>query len=98
VPPNPLELLNRLNFDEFMMQVKASFDIVIIDTPALSAGEDGAMIALRTGAAVAVARSDKTRMEDLSDMVNGLMNAGVAVVGSVLNDVPVGKKAKKAKK
>ena len=37
MPPNPLELLNRLNFDEFMIQVKASFDVVIIDTPALSA-------------------------------------------------------------
>jgi receptor protein-tyrosine kinase len=92
VPPNPLELLNRLNFDEFMMQVKASFDVVILDTPALEAGEDGAMMAVRTGAALAVARSDRTRMADFSDMVQGLMNAGVAVVGSVLNDVPVKKK------
>ena len=53
MPPNPLELLNRLNFDEFMIQVKASFDVVIIDTPALAAGEDGAMMAVRTGAALA---------------------------------------------
>ena len=95
VPPNPLELLNRLNFDEFMIQVKASFDVVIIDTPALSAGEDGAMMAVRTGAALAVARSGKTRMADFNDMVHGLMNAGVAVVGSVLNEVPLKKKAVK---
>ena len=92
VPPNPLELLNRLNFDEFMIQVKASFDVVIIDTPALEAGEDGAMMAVRTGAAIAVARSGKTRMADFNDMVQGLMNAGVAVVGSVLNEVPLKKK------
>jgi protein-tyrosine kinase len=95
VPPNPLELLNRLNFDEFMIQVKASFDVVIIDTPALSAGEDGAMMAVRTGAALAVARTGKTRMADFNDMVHGLMNAGVAVVGSVLNEVPLKKKAVK---
>jgi protein-tyrosine kinase len=93
VPPNPLELLNRLNFDEFMIQVKASFDVVIIDTPALAAGEDGAMMAVRTGAALAVARTGKTRMADFNDMVHGLMNAGVAVVGSVLNEVPLKKKA-----
>ena len=93
VPPNPLELLNRLNFDEFMIQVKASFDVVIIDTPALSVGEDGAMMAVRTGAALAVARTGKTRMADFNDMVHGLMDAGVAVVGSVLNEVPLKKKA-----
>ena len=78
-----------------MIQVKASFDVVIIDTPALSVGEDGAMMAVRTGAALAVARTGKTRMADFNDMVHGLMNAGVAVVGSVLNEVPLNKKAVK---
>ena len=88
VPPNPLELLNRLNFDEFMIQVKTSFDIVIIDTPALSVGEDAAMIAVRTGAALAVARSAQTKVAEFTDWVQGLMNTGVNVVGSVLNEVP----------
>ena len=95
VPPNPLELLNRLNFDEFLLQVKSTFDIIIIDTPAMSVGEDAAMIAVRTGAALAVAHSSQTRVSGFSDLVQGLMNAGVSVVGSVLNDVP--NKAKKAK-
>ena len=96
VPPNPLELLSRLNFDEFLIHVRATFDVVIIDTPALSSGEDAAMIAVRTGAALAVARSARTRVHAFNDMVQGLMNAGVSVVGSVLNDVPE-KKRKKAK-
>ena len=47
-------------------------------------------------AALAVARSGKTRAADFNDMVQGLMNAGVAVVGSVLNEVPV-RKRKNAK-
>lgn len=97
VPPNPLELLNRLNFDEFMLQVKAAFDIVIIDTPALASGEDAAMIAVRTGAALAVAHSAQTRVAQFSDLVQGLMNAGVHVVGSVLNDVPPIRKSKEKK-
>jgi protein-tyrosine kinase len=88
VPPNPLELLNRLNFDDFMIQVKSTFDVVIIDTPALSVAEDAAMIAVRTGAALAVAHSAQTKVSEFSDMVQGLMNMGVSVVGSVLNDVP----------
>jgi protein-tyrosine kinase len=94
IPPNPLELLSRLNFDEFLIHVRATFDVVIIDTPSLSSGEDAAMIAVRTGAALAMARSGQTRVASFTDMTQGLMNAGVAVVGSVLNEVPQ-KKAKK---
>lgn len=88
VPPNPLELLNRLNFDEFVIQVKSTFDIVIMDTPALNIGDDASMIAVRTGAALAVARSARTRAAAFAELVQSLMNSGVTVVGSVFNDVP----------
>jgi len=94
VPPNPLELLSRLNFDEFLIHVRASFDMVIIDTPALSTGEDAAMISVRNGAVLTVARNGETRVASFNDMVQGLMNAGVAVVGSVLNEVPLKKAVK----
>jgi receptor protein-tyrosine kinase len=90
-PPNPLELLNRLNFDEFMIQMKGAFDVIIVDTPALEIGEDAAMIAVRTGAALAVARTGATRVAAFTDLVQGLMEAGVTVVGTVLNEVPLRK-------
>ena len=93
-PPNPLELLNRVNFDELLMQVKGAYDVVIVDTPAMTSGEDAAMIAVRTGAAVAIARAGSTRVASFADMVQGLVEAGVAVVGSVLNEVPARKKAR----
>jgi receptor protein-tyrosine kinase len=95
-PPNPLELLNRVNFDEFMIQSRGAYDVIIVDTPAMSTGEDAAMIAVRTGAALAIARSGSTRVVAFTDLVRGLTDAGVAVVGTVLNEVPI-KKKKKAK-
>jgi protein-tyrosine kinase len=93
-PPNPLELLNRLNFEEFMIGVRGLYDVVIVDTPAMTAGEDAAMIAVKTGAALAVARNGSTRVAAFTDLVQGLMDAGVAVVGSVLNEVPLVAKKK----
>jgi protein-tyrosine kinase len=95
IPPNPLELLSKMNLDEFLIHARASFDVVIIDTPSLSIGEDAAMIAARTGSVLAVARSGSTRVHAFNDMVQGLTESGVAVVGSVLNDVPAPKKPKK---
>ena len=97
VPPNPLELLNRMNFDEFMIQAKSTFDVVIVDTPAMSVAEDAAMIAVRTGAALAVARSSQTKRESFADLIQGLVNAGVSVVGSVLVDIPPLKARRSAK-
>lgn len=94
VPPNPLELLNRLAFDEFIVQAKATFDIIIVDTPALSTGDDATMIASRTGAAIAVARTAETRTAAFTEMIHVLMSSGVTMVGSVFNDVPT-VKAKK---
>ena len=96
-PPNPLELLNRLNFDEFLIQAKSMFDVVIVDTPAMTGGEDAAMIAVRTGAALVISRAGSTRVAAYTDLVQGLMDAGVAVVGSVLNEVPLKQKKKKVK-
>ena len=96
-PPNPLELLNRLNFDEFLLQARASYDVVIVDTPALAVGEDAAMIAARGGAALAVARTGVSRMSDFADVVQGLRDNGIPVVGSVLNDVPKGRRSAQAR-
>ena len=93
-PPNPLELLNRVNFDELLIECRSAYDVVIVDTPALSTGEDAAMVAVRTGSALAVARCGTTRMAAFSDLVQGLQDTGVAVIGSVLNDVPVTKRAR----
>ena len=74
----------------------ASATTEFVDEQILSVGEDGAMMAVRTGAALAVARKGRTRMADFTDMVQGLMNAGVAVVGSVLNEVPLEKGRKES--
>ena len=93
IPPNPLELLNRSAFDELLAHVRGSYDVVLIDTPGLDDGDDGPMIAVRTGAALVVARSTETRVGAFNDLVAGLGLAGVAVVGSVLNDVPAAKPA-----
>jgi hypothetical protein len=53
------------------------------------------MIAVRTGSAGG-RRAGATSVASFTDLVQGLMDAGVAVVGSVLNEVPL-KSAKKTK-
>jgi protein-tyrosine kinase len=94
VPPNPSELIYRSEFEALLTHARTSYDVVLIDTPALSDGDEAAVIALRAGAALAVARTEQTRIARFAEMVQGLSDAGVLLVGSVLNDVPL--KSKKA--
>jgi receptor protein-tyrosine kinase len=92
-PPNPAELLSRPAFSRIMEQSKSSFDVVLVDSPAFDVGADAALLARATGAAMAMARNNVTRMNTFNGVVSSMTDAGVFVVGSVLIDVPPGQRA-----
>ena len=98
VPPNPLELLSRPAFDRIFEQSMATFEVVLIDTPALESGADATLLARFSGAALVTARTNLTRMGSFHDMTAHLQNAGVKVVGSVLVDIPPTTKKKLLRK
>lgn len=85
IPPNPLELLNRPALDQLLAATRSRYDLVLIDTPSAESGADASMIALRAGAALAVARRHQTALAAFADLAESLLAAGVNVVGSVLN-------------
>ncbi len=88
IPPNPEELLGRSSFDRILEQSMSAFDVVIIDTPAMTVGTDVTLLARFAGAALVVARNNMTRTNEYRELVEQMQDAGVAVVGSVLIDVP----------
>lgn len=88
VPPNPTELFSRSSWTDLLVQSQAAFDLVLVDTPALSVCEDALLIGARVGSALMVARSNVTRTKAFNNMIRASRNAGIEVVGSVLNDLP----------
>lgn len=84
-PPNPQELLNGALFERVFDQVREGFDVVLIDTSSFSWGADANLIAVRAGAALAVARTHVTNLSAYSELIKALTRSGVAVIGSVLN-------------
>lgn len=87
IPPNPAELLSRPTLSRILQQSLSTFDVVMLDTPAMLSGTDGMMLARSAGAALVVARTNKTRTTEFNDAVGAMSGAGVDVVGSVLVDV-----------
>lgn len=85
-PPNPQELLGRQSFSKLLLAFGEEFDVIIVDTPPASACADAHTVAVRTGAALIVARQGKSSMARLTHFTHSLREFGVTLVGSVLND------------
>ncbi len=88
IPPNPAELLSRPGLSRILAQSSSSFDVVLVDTPAFGSGADAALLARAVGAVLVLARNHVTRLATFNDVVSGLADSNVQVVGSVLVDVP----------
>lgn len=86
IPPNPQELLGRQSFSRLLQSLGEGFDVVIIDTPPAMACADAHTVAARAGAALIVARQDRSSMAQMAQFTQSLREFGVTLVGSVLND------------
>jgi receptor protein-tyrosine kinase len=87
-PPNPAELLSRPTLSRIIAQSTSSFDVVLVDTPAIESGADAALIARAVGAVLVVARNHVTRVTTFNDVAASMSDINVQIVGSVLVDVP----------
>lgn len=86
IPPNPQELLGRHSFSRLLQSLGEGFDVVILDTPPAMACADAHTVAARAGAALIVARQDRSSMAQMAQFTHSLREFGVTLVGSVLND------------
>jgi chain length determinant protein tyrosine kinase EpsG len=86
LPPNPQELLGRKVFDLVLELFAGQFDLIVLDTPAASESADAQILASRAGSAIVVARRNHTRHAKLREIMHNLTQAGVQILGSVMND------------
>jgi chain length determinant protein tyrosine kinase EpsG len=87
LPPNPQELLSGPVFDVVLEQFTEQFDVIVIDTPAMAETADAQILAARAGSALMVARRNHTRQKKLVAAMHHLGEAGVNVLGSVIQEL-----------
>ena len=73
---------------EFVLEARADFDMVLIDTPGVVEGEDAILVGRAARSALVLARPRVTRTAILSHLVSSLRQVEVNVAGTVLNEVP----------
>jgi receptor protein-tyrosine kinase len=84
--PNPQELLLSPMFENVLDRLGQLFGVVVVDTPAATASADATIIAARAGAAVLVSRRHRTRASGLMQTMRGMVDSGVHVLGSIVNE------------
>jgi chain length determinant protein tyrosine kinase EpsG len=85
-PPNPLELVERPAFGLLVRELLSKFDHVVVDTPAAQYGSDSAVIAARCGAALVVARQNKSQVGSLQELVANLAETPAQLAGVIVNE------------
>jgi chain length determinant protein tyrosine kinase EpsG len=85
LPPNPQELMSRLALSIFLHEVRAEYDVILIDTPPARLYADAQIVAFRAGSVIVLARKDHTRLDDTTSVIRDLSSTGARIVGTVFN-------------
>ncbi|MBD7958571.1 polysaccharide biosynthesis tyrosine autokinase [Microbacterium sp. Sa4CUA7] len=88
VPPNPAELLGSTAMGKLMGELKAAFDVIIIDAPPTLLVTDAAVVSRFTDGAIVVAAAGSTTRPRLASAVQSIEAVGSQVLGTVVTMVP----------
>jgi len=84
---NP-ERLDSKAMDELLAQLRADYDIVVLDAPPLAAGADTLVLGKRSDKVVIVVRAGETDSQLARTKLDLIGNVNLPIVGAVLNAVP----------
>ncbi len=87
VPSTPSELIGSKRMMQFLQAIRSRYDRVLLDCPPISAVSDPLIISAMSDGVVFVTKFNKIRREHARKSVQRLHNAGIHVVGVVLNDI-----------
>jgi capsular exopolysaccharide synthesis family protein len=87
IPANPSELIGSNRMTEFLQRVKGQYDRVVLDCPPVSAVSDPLILSAMSDGVVYVTKFNKIRREHGRKSVQRIQNAGIHIMGVVINDI-----------
>jgi capsular exopolysaccharide synthesis family protein len=85
LPPRPADLLESARMREFVHDLEAKADVVVIDTPPLLAVADAAVLSTVVSGVVLVVDTAKVKRRDLKGAREAIEILGGNIVGVVIN-------------
>jgi len=85
-PPNPQELLGRLEFSHLVETAASGFEVVIIDTPPILEFADAQLVACLTKGCLLAVKREQSRVADIVNVRSQLQPTAAQLVGAVMFD------------
>ncbi|MFH1867943.1 MAG: CpsD/CapB family tyrosine-protein kinase [Candidatus Omnitrophota bacterium] len=89
-PPNPAELLEQEGVDTVLSIVRKEFDIIYVDVPPVLSVADPIIVCKKTDGVILVVMADSTPQKAALRTYSLLKEAGINIMGTVLNKVDAG--------
>ena len=86
IPPNPTDLIESRRMDALLEELTSRYDLVIIDTPPVTAVSDAIPLLRKVDGVLAVARMRKSSREQLLALKRQLERVNAPLLGVVVND------------
>jgi succinoglycan biosynthesis transport protein ExoP len=90
VPASPAEKLNDPAFNDYLNELADRYDIVLVDSPPVTAVADARIIAASVDATLLVIRPTVSTRRQAAESRDGLRSVGARLVGVAVNGVPRG--------
>lgn len=87
IPQSPSELVGSKRMQQLLQELRHRYDRVILDCPPMSAVSDPLVLASRADGVLFVTKFNKIRREHARRTIQRLQDAGIHIVGVVLNDI-----------
>ena len=87
LPTNPSELLSSKRMLDFLEEASARYDRVVLDCPPVSAVADPLVVAAMCDGIMFVTKFNKIRREHARRSVQRVQDAGINLIGIILNDI-----------
>jgi len=87
IPQSPSELIGSKRMQQFLLEARTRYDRLILDCPPVSAVSDPLVLASRADGVLFVTKFNKIRREHARRTIQRLQDAGIHIVGVVLNDI-----------
>ena len=91
LPPNPGELIESHAMEAVLEQAKSTYDLVVIDTPPLTAVSDAFPLLRKVDGVIIVGRVGRNRRDVAERLHETLTGAGAPLLGVVANGVKLGR-------
>jgi capsular exopolysaccharide synthesis family protein len=87
IPSSPSELIGSKRMMQFLQEVRLRYDRIVLDCPPVSAVSDPLVLAAKSDGVVFVTKFNKIRREMARRTIQRLQDAGIHILGVILNDI-----------